>query len=407
MPLAVVIVLAVIAAGVAVVARREPEPAPYARPTPVVTTKTQKPAPTKAPPKKPKPKKTPAPAPQPVRTYSPPKGGIPVRGRIVDAAGRPVAGAKVGMERHEGLLEGLFKGLTMVFSLGLVCLSDFCEIPYGVGRTDANGDYTVYLEHDVDDYDVTVEHGDVRFWTRVDFNGKPLRLTTITWWDPAPVVGQDGSRVRVRFRAPPSSLGSWDSASGSVETAKGYVLLSLADLDSGDTFDGRLAEDAAAKVAVTLNVRAKIGEATYTGTTPYGARFRPASRGKTCTEYGASGRAYRRSPCPLTNGDLTTEWTPKVATYKCPKDDYDCLRKVTVDLGSARQVRLVAVRGCDVFETHVQVSTDGKRWTDLTEAGPDTGDSRFCTRTADHTARYVRVKLRNVSYGGLSEISVF
>ena len=26
------------------------------------------------------------------------------------------------------------------FNLGLACLTDFCEIPYGVGRTDANGE---------------------------------------------------------------------------------------------------------------------------------------------------------------------------------------------------------------------------------------------------------------------------
>lgn len=416
MPLAVVLVVALCAAGIAVVARSKPERPVAQRPAPVATpAKPKAPKPTKppAPRRTTKPKPAKAAPPQPVRTYTAPPAGIPVRGRVLDASGRPVSGADVRLERHEGFFEGFGRALAVFASLGLACIADdeICEVPYGVGRTDASGRYTVFLEKDVDDYDVRVQQGSTGpvLTARIDYAGKPLVLPDVHYWNPAPFAEARGTDMHVRFRTPPARVGTWRGAGATVKDAKDNVLVTLDGARSGDSFDARLIEDVAARLDVGVTVRTKLGDTTYTASAPVRGRLRPMTRGLACYEYGRSGRPVRNAPCALTDGDLLTEWQPKVADYQCA-DNSPCDRRVMVDLGSQRRLRYVVVRTCDDFFDEVQVSADGKTWQTVIEQhsgqGGDIND--VCHRELDTTARYVRVKgPAGGFYTRRSEISVF
>jgi hypothetical protein len=403
-PLAVVIVVALLAAVVAVVARTD-RPAPVAAPSPTATVRTRTPAPARTPPATRPSRATKAPAPRPARTYSAPPDGIPVRGRVVDTNGRPVSGAAVRMSQNQGFFEGFATALVAVLSLGLACLADICTVPYGEGRTDANGRYTVFLEPDVDDYSLTVGlRGGPSFSADVDFAGKPLVLPDVVLWNPAVSVEQSGTRATVRFRTPPSSLGSWRSAYLSV-TAGDIRLVDDREARSGTTFDARNLLDAAATASVTVTVRTRLGDATYTSSTPVRGRHRPQSRGRSCIEYmPRSGKPVRQSPCGLTDGDVTKQWVPKTPDTCGGKA---CDRKFVVDLGGVRRVSYLAFHGCDTID-RIALSNDGTTWRD---AGVDTdaafpGD--FCAGTLSGTARYVRVTGTSGGfYLSRNELSVF
>lgn len=415
-PLVVVLVIALGVAVGAVVLRSPAKQRPDGLPSPTYATRSPRPTPTPStsPTGKPaaKPTETRPPArPQAVRTYSAPPDGIPVRGRVIDANGRPVRGATVLLQRHEGFFEGFARGFTMLFSLGLACLADICTVPYGAGRTDGNGGYTVFLEHDVDDYDLTVKPlSGGEFEARIDFAGKPLRLPEVVVWNPAPSLEQSGTRASVRFRSPPARLGAWRDASATISDAKGRSLLPLGEVRSGDSFDGRLLEDVSGRLAVSVRVRTKLGDATYSGSAAFRGHHRPLSRGRPCLEYGRSGQPVRNAPCQLTDGDLLTGWKPKVPDYQCAEGSSSCDRRVTVDLGSARRLRYVAVRVCDDFFDQVESSVDGKTWQVL--IAEDSGDggeiNDVCAREVDAVARYVRVKgPQGGFYTRRSEIAAF
>ncbi|HWL35715.1 MAG TPA: hypothetical protein VNQ77_05930 [Frankiaceae bacterium] len=404
-PLAVVIAVALVAAVVAVTVRSERR-TPSAAPSPTVSASVRPtPTPARTPRATKPPRATKVPAPQPARTYSAPPDGIPVRGRVVDTAGRPVSGATVRMSQNQGFFEGLATAFVAVFSLGLACLTDICTVPYGEGRTDANGRYTVFLEPDVDDYSLTVAVKDgPAFGADVDFKSKPLVLPDVVLWNPAVSVEQRGTRATVRFRTPPSSLGSWKSAHLSV-TAGDSRLVEDHEARPGTTFDARNLVDAAAKVSVTVTVRTRLGDSTYSSSTTTRGRYRPQSRGRSCIEYmPRSGKPVRQSPCGLTDGDVTKNWTPKTPDTCGGKS---CDRRFVVDLGGVRRVSYLAFHGCDTID-RIALSNDGTTWRD---AGIDTDEAfpgDFCAGALSGSARYVRVTGTSGGfYTSRSELSVF
>lgn len=403
-PLAVAIVVALVAAVVAVTVRTDRR-APTAAPSATASLRPPAPTPSRTARATRPPRATKPPAPRPARTYSAPPDGIPVRGRVVDTNGRPVSGAVVSLSQNQGFFEGLGKAFVAVLSLGLACLTDICTVPYGEGRTDANGRYTVFLEPDVDDYSLAVAVRDgPAFGADVDFGGKPLGLPNVVLWNPAVSVEQSGTRATVRFRTPPSSLGSWKSAHLSV-TAGDVRLVDDRAARSGTTFDARNLVDAAAKASVSVTIRTRLGDSTYTSSTSVRGRHRPPSRGAACVEYmPRNGKPVRQSPCGLTDGDVTEHWTPKTPDT-C--GGQSCDRKVVVDLGGVRRVSYLAFHGCDSSD-RIALSNDGTTWRD---AGIDTDDAfpgDFCAGTLSGSARYVRV---TGSSGGFylsrNEVSVF
>lgn len=398
--LAATLAVALVVAGVTLGARLHPDrrtPAPVAAPTATATPR-RTPAPTPKQPAKPV-----ATKPVPVRTYAPPKDGIPVTGRVLDTSGRPLADASVSMTRHEGILEGIGRAITVFGTLGLACLADdVCTVPYGEARTDSTGRFTVFLKHDVDDYDVAVTKNDAAFEVRVDFAAKPMSLGTIRFWSPAPRLDRSGTTARIRFAAAPRSLGSVDGYSADVTPPKGggdpYVHFD--DAHSGDAFDARVLEDVAARLVVKVTVRTRLGKATYSAGTAVRGAYRPMSRGHACVEYGSAG-SKRRSPCQLTDGDLANEWKDNAGYTLCKKNT-SCDQAVAVDLGAVRSIRFVSLQGCDPFFDTVEASNDGVHWRTLIEQH---GESRGCAAAVSGTARYVRVK--GAFYTSRREIAVF
>jgi hypothetical protein len=400
-PVAVIVAFALGVLGTGLLLRQTAKPQrtpPRAAPAPTTkapTTAPRKPAPTAT-------KAAPPAPPVPAPTYSAPPDGIPVRGRVVDANGRPVGDATVSMSRHEGFFEGFGRALIAVGSLGLACIgTEFCTVPYGEGRTDSGGGYTVFLKAEVDDYDVTVRRGGTTYAVRIDFAGKPLRLPEVVLWSPSPRLDQNGTTARVRFNGAPARAGTVDGYDATITAGNdGDAVLSLDGVRSGDTFDARLIEDVSGTLNVSAQVRTRLGKATYTGTVPVHGRFRPMSRGRSCLEYG-NARTVRTSPCGLTDGNLGKDWGGVASTKVC-KPNTSCDQSVAVDLGGVRSIHYVSVHGCNTFFDEVESSTDGRRWRTLI---PEGGSSEGCYAAVSGVARYVRV--RGAFYSSRREISVF
>ena len=381
-PVAALVGIAVVAFGAAfLVGRSGRDRDRGALPAPLATTARPTPSPAKT---KPAAKPSAKPA-APVKTYSAPPDGIPVRGRIVDVDGRPVPNARIRLERHEGILEGLGRALTAVFSLGFACIgTDVCTVPYGQGVTNASGEYTVFLKTDVDDYDLRIEAGAALVESRIDFAGKPLKLPQVVVWSPTPRLEVSGGRARVVFAAPPARVGSVERYNAVVtERSGGTELVVIRDVRSRETFDARRIEDAPVRLRLSGLVHTALGKTWYTGHDDAQGALRPPSRGKGCVEYGPSGRVARNTAAcrRVTDGRFDKQWEP--AYVEC-KPKTSCDRWVGVDLGGVRSVRYVSVFGCDSFG-EIQASVDGKRWKTIVD---DTDEG--CAHEVSARARYVR-----------------
>lgn len=343
------------------------------------------------------------PTPRAVRTYSAPPDGVPVSGRVLDDAGRPAPGVGVTMTRHEGFFESLGRTLAAVGTLGLACLGeDVCTVPYGEAVTDPAGRFTLYLKHDVDDYDVVAAHGTETFSVKVDFSGRAMRLPDIRLWSPRPRLERSGTTARIRFDTAPTSLGSVDHYDASV-TPNGTddpALVLVDHVRDGATFDVRRIEDVRAALWVKATVRTPLGKATYAAQVPVGAGQRPMSRGMTCVEYG-NGQPVRTRSCGLTDGDLVDTWHSTSYATLC-KGGGSCDPSVAVDLGGSRAIHYVSVQGCDSFFAEVQGSVDGKTWRTLIPKGDP---SEGCYGAVSGAARYVRVT--GAFYTTRREIAVF
>ena len=155
------------------------------------------------------------------------------------------------------------------------------------------------------------------------------------------------------------------------------------------TFDPRILEDTAGSLSVSTRTPAT-AEGTTVSVLRRSARLSyrstagpPASRGRPCTR---SDAAVAR--CPVTDGDFTTRLpTPAVTTTTTASPGVTTAAQsdsVTVDLGRARDVPLVVVRGC---QCEVEGSLDGQSWTPL---GRSTGFTAVVpARTG--AARHVRL----------------
>jgi hypothetical protein len=306
------------------------------------------------------------------------------------------------MSRHEGIIEGLGRAFVMVGSLGFACFTEICEIPYGRARTDESGRFTLYLERDVDDYDVTVTRGGTTMSVKVDFASKPLPLGDVVLWSTSPRLERSGTTARVRFATLPSRAGSVDSYDVTVTQQGSEPLVRIADAHDGAAFDVRVLEDVSATLAVTASVHTRLGTATYSGVAGVRGTYRPVSRGRACVEYGSAG-SRRTSPCGLTDGLLGREWGTKGYAGICSsKRGTTCDPSVAVDLGSVRAIRFVTLQGCDTFFDTVTASNDGVHWRTLIPKGDS---SEGCAAAVGGTARYVRVE--GAFYTTRREIAVF
>ncbi|HVV52358.1 MAG TPA: discoidin domain-containing protein, partial [Polyangia bacterium] len=139
----------------------------------------------------------------------------------------------------------------------------------------------------------------------------------------------------------------------------------------------------------------------------------PLSRGKDCWLEGPSG-PVAQSPCPLTDGDLTTALQPLPAP-PCPSGQ-SCTPPpqngwVYVDLGAATTVSALVLYDAAFGASSsaaVEGSLDGAAWTPL--AAP-VSNAQYQLVTLAGTARYVRLRLLDANAqfpaSGNSEVAIF
>jgi hypothetical protein len=115
------------------------------------------------------------------------------------------------------------------------------------------------------------------------------------------------------------------------------------------------------------------------------------------------------NPCPLTDGDFTTP-IPAQTEPACPSgstcDDARANHWAYVDLGSAKTISLVVVRGVS-YASVVETSTDATNWTPL--PGNAQSATFSVTVPSGPAVRYVRIRAASTRdrISGLSEVSVW
>ncbi len=398
----------VLGVGVTAVALREDplSAGPTARPAPLPSSAAPKPVASQ--PVAAQPVASASERPRPESTYRAPSDGVAIRGRVVDASGRPVPDATVVMTQEVSAIEAFATAITALTSFGLACVTGICEVPYGQGRTDTRGEYVLFLAPATSAYTLTAGAGSSPTFTApVSYRGRPLRLPDAVLWSPAPRLETSGNTARIRFAAAPRRLGSVEGYATRIGAGPFETVYASSDAHSGDTFDARLLEDATATLTVTARVHGAFGVITYAGERRVQGRSRPLSRGRTCLEYGKGSKVIRHSACALTDGDLFASWKPRIADFACGSSN-PCERSVSVDLGSVRQIRYVVARTCDQFFDEITASTDGRTWRTLLTRDPSRSGDGVCAVEVSGTARYVRV---TGPAGGFftsrSEVSVF
>lgn len=346
--------------------------------------------------------------PEPAQTYRAPAGGVAIRGRVLDANGRPVPDATVVMAQEVSTAEAFATALSAFSTLGLACVTGICEVPYGQGRTDSRGQYVLFLTPEASPYTLTAGTGrSPMFTASVSYRGKPLRLPDAVLWSPAPGLETSGTTARIRFAAAPPHLGTVEGYSARIAVGTFETMYESSDAHSGDSLDARLLEDATATLTVKARVHGAFGLVTYAGERQVRGHSRPLSRGRSCLEYGKGSQVVRHSTCALTDGDLFRSWRPRIADFSCGTSG-PCPRSVSVDLGGVRQIRYVVARECGPFFDTITASTDGRTWRTLLERDPSQPSGGACAVEVSGTARYVRV---DGPAGGFftrrSEVSVF
>jgi hypothetical protein len=281
-----------------------------------------------------------------------PAARVVVRARVVDPAGAPAAGRPVAAVVEPAPSDLVF-GLPLTLgTLGLACLAD--DVPKlcakrRLTRTDARGEFRFELEG----RDVRGMFGDARRLVvagsgdaagapvgpvtsaAVVANATDIALGGLRLWGGRVDLAEAGADVTAAWPALEPALGVPGRSSVVFEQAGGAAVWEAAATATGAQVDGRVLEDSAGAAVATVESATDAGPLAVTlayrsAGTPYRAGAgAPVSRGAACRD--APG-APLRSPCPLTDGDLTSPagWAGTV----------------TVELGAPRRLELVVVRGC-------------------------------------------------------------
>ena len=331
---------------------------------------------------------------------------VVVSGRVLRADGTPAGGAPVALEREPTAGEVITGLVVIPLSLFTACLADppaaLCQ-GRSVKRatTSADGSYSFNLTG----RDTQTAFGNARsFSLSAEVSGalvtadfriqtQSLRLPDLQAWQPAVTV------VPGRIAWDPPAPGSYQVV---VEDSGGQLVWTFDSTRTEVTYDPRLLEDTTGSLAVS-SLTKTTAEGTTVGVRRQSARvlYRstagpPVSRGRPCS-VGPAGTPV--SPCPLTDGNLAntlprpaTTTTSTTGSTAAPVAD-----TVTVDLGRAVEVSLVAVRGCSC---EVERSADGQAWTSVGRAAGYT--AVVPSRTGP--ARFIRL---TGSISQLREVSVW
>jgi hypothetical protein len=341
-----------------------------------------------------------------------PNATVHVTGSVVGADGRTLANRPVRLGSGVSTGDASFAFLTF----GLACTTGSCSGRVRSVSTSAEGTY-----------DVTLKGRD----TQSTFGEAESELLSV---GAAPSGTQvSGPSISARFKIqaarvalptlrlvdprlglsprPGGVAASWASVRPgpfalSFETASQVPVWRVRSTGTRILVDARLLEDTAGRAVLSGGSRdAVVGSSVeLTWRSPgvgYAAALgAPESRGRACAY---SGITY--SPCPLTDGDLSTAAPVRVicprSTPPSPTPAPACTSatRAVIDLGASVPADLVVVRGC-VGGCAVDVSADGRRFRPVGSVSDDYG----LVRLPAQRVRAVRVGLGSQ---GLREVSVW
>jgi len=353
---------------------------------------------------------------------------IDIGGGVARQNGDPVAGGRVAMSREADLGE-VFAVFT---TLGLACIDAHTDVCLGsrVTRTDSVGRFAYVLKgKDTQGFagqastmvltsgigprsdEVAGPTTTYRFQVQTEKLDIPVRV-----WESQldGATGSFGARVTwtaVPGRVLPPGLGSADR-SYSIAFARGdTVVWNVGGARSGFAFDARVLEDSAGTGAVVaaidgekvsdelgrrIDIALRSGARMYES--PAGA---PPSRGRPCFVSDADGKLVAQSPCRLTDGEFSEDFSPTVCGGQTGCVEPTQLSTI-VDLGTRRSVSLVVVRGC-ANRCTIETSRDRRTWRTTGVAAAEDAALRVTPPVA---ARFVRVSAP-VSIAGLREVSAW
>ena len=347
-----------------------------------------------------------------------PAAQVRVTGRVVDAEGRPYAGALVRTQNETSLLSGL----AIAFSLGLLCVadSDLCFPREAVARTDASGRFSLAWAdgsalQNRSRKTLTVQGGGGRDGARLglstlySYGGRATSLGDLRLHDPAVSVTRlAGRKALVHVDPVPSHYGERRAVGAGLVDAAGRTTWAYIPLDErgNGVIDDRIVERGTKGVIAYGTVRPKDRLQQYLTSQPHpaGPAALPVSRGASCARYAFDGRLIPLPRCAFTDGDLTRgiPFFERLPGCDAPTEasDRGCPGSLRIDLGRQVAVEMVAVRGC-WFDCAVEVSGDGRTWSRFAES------DRFGDHALSGFARDVRyVRLRGSTFV-LRELSVF
>lgn len=347
-----------------------------------------------------------------------------VTGRVLDAAGRPVAGALVTVAA---------KTDDHGFPLLLACLASLALLPdchawTATGRTDRNGRYAIGISNSTivgraGEKSLTItEPGGTRtvpaavtrtnvYWAR-----QSLRVVDLRLWRAKPTVERVGPLVRVRREPLPAAFGSPRQAAPTLVLLQDdRTVWQYADTNDEHHSDIRTLEagTTGAREVATASLPHGYHVTYWSRAVPVPAGVKPLSRGAACAAYGTNDALVPLPGCRYSDGRLADplDWRYVTANGKaCRFPSASCPHPMWVrfDLGSPQAVQAAVVRGCSVEGTDAgtfpaEVSLDGTVWLPFLAMNPYS-DLEYALPTP---ARYVRVDLRSCGAFGATEVSFF
>lgn len=344
---------------------------------------------------------------------------VRITGTLLDERGQPSAGGRVVLVKEADLGEALL-GFTLAAStLGLVCLADPPPTICARARratTAADGTFAFQLTGrdtqgsvgNASTFHISAVSapgpGDTAgpmVTARFQVQTTSLALPALRFWRPRVVVAA-GRAEWTPLGAEYGPVAGYTASWAGAEPARPVW---SADGPSPLTVDQRVLEDSRGSVAVdarmdrdapgtSVRVTARSPQVPYASVA--GA---PPSRGAPCLSYtGPDVAGVALSPCPVTDGDFGSTLAP------APQGTAEARSGVAVDLGRARAVSLVVVRGCP-GDCAVESSVDGRSWRILaTRSGAGT----TVAPPAGTTARWIRVRSpAGADLSRMAEVSVW
>ena len=347
---------------------------------------------------------------------------VEVSGRVLSQRGEAVAGARAVIVKEIGPEEFAAGAMSVVF-LGVTCLEDPDVEPCGEFAHHTEADRQGRFTFELRGADVQSGIGTASTMSLTAAapprDGAPGPTTTHSFrvqepslgvpphrlWQAAPKLSTTGGKIAVEV--PPLGRAYGEPTSSTLlflrkdgtpvwrsRTAVAVDQRALEELQGTAVVEVATGE--------TREVLRSIYRSAHVAVSGPGV---PPSRGAGCWSSSRGRTTVRYSPCPLTDGDLTTTFDPALdpkcrSEERCPQPD----TAVTVDLGKPSRVTAVALRGDDDV-LMVRTSLDRKSWSKPVTVRVELGNA-FAQLPA-RQARYVSVKAQRWPLPGFTEISVW